>query len=219
MDAAAILADLQKRAQDVLADFDVDAKVEDAKAAANRVRERLETDPQARAAATGAGGLLLLGLLGTKGGRGFLGGLAKTGAVAALGALAYKTWNERQGGDGGGETPPDFLIDAQNDPAFAAAIVRAMAAGALADGVIDARERAVINGVAEAGDFDAAARAETDRRATVEEDVSSLAAAATSPNRAAQLYAAATLTADEDHPEAQKFLSRLSDALGLPPKR
>jgi len=33
----------------------------------------------------------MAGLLGTKGGRKIIGGVAKTGAVAALGALAYRT--------------------------------------------------------------------------------------------------------------------------------
>ena len=213
VDAAKIFSDLEAQAREVLENFDVEAKVDDARAAADRVRERLETDPQARTAAAGAGGLLLLGLLGTRGGRSFLGGVAKTGAVAALGALAYKTWNEKR--QGGSTPPPDFLVDAQNDPAFANAVVRAMLAGAWSDGVFDAREKSIIEGVLAAGDLDQELGALLHSETTEAEDLDFLIEAATTPNRAAQLFAAASLTADPDHPQTKEFLERLADALGL----
>jgi len=216
IDAEKILSDLRQQAEEIARDFDVDAKVDQAKQAAGKVRERLETDPQARTVATGAGGLLLLSLLGTRGGRGLIGNIAKTGAVAALGALAYKTWNERRGEEAG-DPPPDFLVDVKDDPDFALAVIRAMIASSYADGVLDAEERKRVTDVIElsGGNEDTLALLMESRDEA--EDLDHIASAATTPNRAVQLYAAAATTANIENDAEAKFLDRLAEKLGIAP--
>ena len=221
IDAEKILRDLKRQAEEITRDFDVDAKVDEAKEAAGKVRERLETDPQARTAAAGAGGLLLLGLLGTKGGRNLVGNIAKTGAVAALGALAYKAWNDRKGASPSSEqsdTPPaEFLDGANDDPYFALAVARAMFAAAYADGEIDQREHELVaNAIVEVGGNDETLGLLMDQR-DEEAELDRIAEAATTPNRAAQLYAAAAMTVDADNEKNAKFLERLAIRLGIAP--
>ncbi len=222
IDARQIFADLQKQAETIARDLDVDKGIADAKTAAGKVRERLQTDPQARTIAAGAGGLLLLGLLGSKGGRNLIGGVAKTGAVAALGALAYKAWADRQ--RGGAETAgaqdaekAGFLIETDKDPEFALALVHAMLAAAYADGFLDKQERlAVEAALIRAGASDA------DRSALLNdlpetERFDAIARAARTPNHAAELFAAAVVTAGENARAHADFFDRLADRLGVHP--
>ncbi len=229
-DAGKIFADLRREAESALKDFDVDAKVEDAKRAGTALRERLETDPNARAGAAGVGGLLLLGLLGTKGGRSLASGVAKTGAAAALGALAYKAWTERRGGGspgdasvtgaGTGDAADDepalraagYPTNLDDDPAFAEATLLTMIAAARADGVLDASEQNVID--AACADLD-----ETDRRRLTEAPddqlFATIARAAKSPNHAAELYTAAAVMARDPNADEAAFLERLRARLGV----
>lgn len=222
IDARQIFADLQKQAETIARDLNVEQGLADAKTAAGKVRERLETDPQARTVAAGAGGLLLLGLLGSKGGRNLIGGIAKTGAVAALGALAYKAWSDRQRGGADDVSPQEaekagFLIETDKDPEFALALVHAMLASAYADGSLDKRERLAV----EAALIRAGATDE-DRRALMNdlpetERFDAVARAARTPNHAAELFAAAVVTAGENARDHAGFFERLADRLGIHP--
>lgn len=219
IDTTKILEDLKRQARDVMADLDVDARVDDAKTAAGEVRERLRTEPQARNVAAGAGGLLLLGLLGSKGGRKLMGSVAKTGAAAAIGALAYRTWSERRGAGANAaadDAPPrDFMIEAEADPGFSRAIVRTMIAAAYADGAISAEEEKTVAEAIDAHGLGAEARAlllPAENEAALFDEIS---AAATTPNRAVQLYAAAVVAGDDDDHRGDAFLERLRVRLGV----
>ena len=144
-----LLQDLQNKAAQVANDVDVDAQVETARDAVQKVKERLEADPNARNAALGGGALLML-LMASKGGRRALGTVAKTGAVAAMGALAYKAWQERNGEAVGDVAPEDaaaagFVTSDAADPEFSRGMIEAMAVAAHADGVIDAAELELID--------------------------------------------------------------------------
>lgn len=222
-DARKILDELQKQAQVVARDVNLDRGVSDLKSAAGKVRTRLETDPQARTIAAGAGGLLLLGLLGSKGGRNLIGGVAQTGAVAALGALAYKAWSERGKSVATGERSPEtlrqdaFLIEADKDEGFALALVHAMLAASWADGVLDKQERIAI----EAALIKAGADDE-DRRDLLgdipeTERFEKIARAARTPNHAAELFAAAAVAAGEPDGRYAGFFERLAERLRLHP--
>lgn len=108
IDARRILEDLARQASDLAKDPNIQARMDDAKGAAAKVRERLETDPKARTIAAGAGGLLLLGMLGSKGGRKFVGNVARTGIVAGLGASPTRpggTGRARRGGRAASQGP------------------------------------------------------------------------------------------------------------------
>jgi uncharacterized membrane protein YebE (DUF533 family) len=219
IDARRILDDLTRQAAELTKDANVQSRLSDAKGAAAKVRERLETDPKARTIAAGAGGLLLLGLLGSRGGRNLIGGVAKTGVVAGLGALAYKAWLDRQGGGAAGASDADlketgFLIDADKDPDFAMALVQAMLGAAYADGNLDSREKISIDAA-----LIRSGASEDDRRALMndmpeKERLALIQKGARSPNHASEIYAAAAASAGSEGAESA-FLSRLADALGM----
>lgn len=221
IDARKIFAELQQQAGAIAKDFNVDQQLDQARGAADKVKQRLETDPQARTIAAGAGGLLLLGLIGTKGGRKLFGNVAKTGAVAALGALAYKAWTDRQGRASTSEPSPaeirdaGYLIETDNDPAFADSLIHAMLGSAYADGTLDAQERAAID----AALIRAGAGAE-DRRTLMNElpeteRLDAIAKGAKTPNHAAELFAAAAAIAGERNGSESQFLRKLADKLAI----
>ena len=145
MDFATIFADLQKQAKQAAKDLELEQTMQRGKDLSKEALEKLKTDRNTQVAATGAGALLLAAMLGTKGGRRFLGGAAKTGAVAGLGALAYKAWLDRQGKRATGDVDPGklgFVTDKKMEPEFAEALVRTMVAAAWADGALDDSEKA-----------------------------------------------------------------------------
>jgi uncharacterized membrane protein YebE (DUF533 family) len=227
IDARRILDDLQRQAAAMARDVDASGRIDDARTAAGKLRERLETDPAARTVAAGAGGLLLLGLLGSKGGRNLVGSIAKTGIVAGLGALAYKAWTERaadtQGRAGPGAPQPQdlrsagFQIEAGKDPAFDEALIHAMLGAAYSDGVIDKMERIAIEAALTRAGASEADRAELIGEMPAEDRIAKIVAGARSPNHAAELFAAAAAIAGETAARSP-FLEELAEALGLSPE-
>lgn len=220
LDARKILADLQRQAELAAREIDASGQVEKAKKAALDIRERLETDPAARTVAAGAGGLLLLGILGSKGGRRLIGDIAQTGAVAALGALAYKAWMERNGKSVGADRVREaetagFPIDPASDPEFALAVVRAMLAAAYSDGVLDAHENKIVSGAFSKADLTPDERAMLTSETPQEETLRLLANAAKTPHHAAEIYAAAVISAGDLNERETEFLAKLADRLGL----
>ncbi|MEO1475028.1 MAG: DUF533 domain-containing protein [Pseudomonadota bacterium] len=213
-----VLADLQEEAAKVAEAVELERRVEQGKAKADDLKERLETDPQARMVAAGAGGLLLAGLLGTNGGRKLIGGVAKTGAVAALGALAYRTWQGRQEPtetEAAEAMAAGYVGEATASPEFSEAIVRIMVAAAQADGVIDEAERMAIDTELQKLGTDADERAMLTKPVSEEELFDAVVPQALSPNHAAQLYAAASVVAGVRAPGERAFLKRLADRLGV----
>jgi uncharacterized membrane protein YebE (DUF533 family) len=215
-----MLAELKAEAAKVADQIDLDAKVEKGKQAAGEMRDKIETDPKARMAAMGAGGLLLAGLLGTGGGRKLVGGVAKTGAVAALGALAYHAWQTRNGADAGSPDPVEvdaagYITDEMASPQFAEALIRIMVAAAHADGELDASEQAAIADALAGAGVSEEARAVLLAGGTEVDAFDAAVLAAQSPNHAAQIYAAASAVAGGGEASEQAFLGRLADRLGL----
>jgi uncharacterized membrane protein YebE (DUF533 family) len=221
IDAGKVLADLQHQAERAAREIGDSAALDKAKKAAGDLRERLKTDPQAQMVAAGAGGLLLLGLLGSKGGRRLMGDIAQTGAVAALGALAYKTWMERHGKKVDPKTlvkdaqASGFPIDPASDPDFALGVVRAMLAAAYADGVLDAHEHRAIDAAAAKADLSPEDRRILRNEIPEEETLRLIASTAKTPHHAAELYAAAVVSAGDLNDRESAFLTRLADRLGL----
>jgi uncharacterized membrane protein YebE (DUF533 family) len=217
IDANKILAELELQARKTAAELGLGDAAAGAKDAAGKFRKRLEDDPQTRTIAAGAGGLALLALLGSKRGRRFAGDMAKTGAVAGLGYLAWKAWQDRQGAsptDVATASAAGFPTNASEDPQFALAVLKSMLASAYADGVIDAHEARTID--------DAMAKAGVpleDRRLiappSAEVAIEEIAAAAISPNHAAELYAAAVVAAGDIDATESVFLKKLADRLGV----
>lgn len=216
MDFAKIFEDLKQRAEKAVKDFDIDKTVEQGKDLGEDALERLKTDRNAQIAA-GAGGVLVAAMLGTKGGRRFLGGAAKAGAVAGLGALAYKAWMDRTGGNS--ESEPKvaelgFVTDANMDSEFAGALIQTMVAAAWADGGLSAEESAAIEAALKNATPEEARALTVNDRPELE-TLKEISAAAKSPNQAAQLYAAACLVTQDTTRSESNFLARLAGALGI----
>lgn len=147
----------------------------------------------------------------------------KLGGLAAVAAIGYTAWQRHRGATGAAlqlppaESPFSPARAPQGQDGLARGIMVAMIQGAKADGHIDAAEQARIFGRIEALDLDAGAKAFVIDELAAPADATRVAAHATSPETAAELYAAALLAMDPDTPEERAFLTRLQAALGLDP--
>lgn len=177
-----------------------------------------------------AGAGLLAVLLGQKSVRKMAGGLMGVGASAALGALAYRAWQNWNAGQPAGAapvaTPADappadspFLpkTDASGAP-FALALIKAMIAAANADGHIGPDEHKQIFDAANRAGFDADAKAFIFDALSNPPSVRQIASMASGMEQAAELYLAARLAIDPDHPSEKAFLEALAQAMNLPPQ-
>ena len=178
-----------------------------------------------------AGGLVTL-LMTNKKSRKMAGSLVKYGALAAVGGLAYKAYSDWQAGKSADTTqaeasaaapspPPEnstFLAggapQAQSD--LSLALLRAMIAAAKADGHIDAEEQTRIFGFLDQVDLDTEAKAFVMDELRAPLDVDAVAKAATSPEIAAELYAASLLIIDDRNPAEKGYLAMLAARLQLP---
>jgi uncharacterized membrane protein YebE (DUF533 family) len=145
----------------------------------------------------------------------------KLGGLAAVAAIGYTAWQRHTGAATRGLQlpPPDsgFALDhaPQGQDSLARGILVAMIQGAKADGHIDADEQARIFGQVGALSLDESAKAFMMDELAAQEDVSRVAAHASTPEIAAELYAAAFLAMDPDTAEERLFLTRLQAALRL----
>ena len=178
---------------------------------------------QLGAAAT-AGGLGAV-VLGTKTGRSAAMGAAKLGALALIGGLAYKAYeNYSQGkplltpasGFAAQQAPSGSGFEPQavtNDTAIL--YIRAMIAAAAADGRIDQGEQQKIMGALSQAGFEKEAHdfivQEIQNPATADQ----LAAACQSGEQAVQVFTAARIVIDLDTNEENDFLVDLATKLGI----
>lgn len=188
-----------------------------------KLRDLVQQNPLA--AGTAAGGLGGL-LLGTKTGRSIAGSAVKVGALALIGGLAYKAFQNYQAGRPliTGATDAEAAPQGSGfEPAAvtnetAALYIRAMIAAAASDGRIDSDEQARIVGSLKQAGVDAEAEeflaTELNNPSTAEQ----LAAAVQSPEEAVQVYTAARIAIDPDTSGEQQFLARLAAALGIDSK-
>ena len=176
----------------------------------------------ATGAAGGVGGLVL----GTRAGRAIAGSAAKLGALALIGGLAYKAFQNYQAGRPliAGGASPDVAPDGSGfEPSAvtnesATLYIKAMIAAAAADGRIDDAEQAKIIASLKQGGVDAEAEEflanELNNPATAED----LANAVTSPEEAVQVYTAARIAIEPDSAGEKQFLGQLAAALGIDAK-
>lgn len=185
-----------------------------------QLRQIVRDNPLASAgAAGGLGGLIL----GTKTGRAAAGSAARIGALALIGGLAYKAFQNYQAGkpliDGLEATSvaprgSGFEPDAVSNEA-ATLYIRAMIAAAAADGRIDDAEQAkLISSLQQAG-MDEEAEAFLADELNNPASIAELAAAVASPEEAVQVYTAARLAIEPDSHAEKAFLADLAAALGI----
>jgi uncharacterized membrane protein YebE (DUF533 family) len=183
----------------------------------------------ASGAAGGLLGLLVGGKKKKKKGGGF-GGVLSHGGAAMLGALANQAYQSWQKGQAPGQTPvaspqqaaavePRFLpaaAPASDGQPFELALIRAMIAAAKADGHVDADEqRRIFDKVGELG-LDAESKAFIFDALAAPIGVSEVAAFATTPEQAAELYLASRLAVEPDGPAELAYLEALAHRLKLP---
>jgi uncharacterized membrane protein YebE (DUF533 family) len=176
-----------------------------------------------------AGGLAGL-LLGTKGGR-KIGKKAVTyGGMALVAGLAYKAYQGYRANQQGTQPPPrgepipleaprGTAFDPAQQPggenAFAVILLTAMISAAKADGHIDREEQdRIFDKIDEAGlDSEAKAFLMDELRSPL--DLDKVVAGASSPETAAEIYAASRLAIDPDHAAEKAYLQMLAARLGL----
>ncbi|MGN6152281.1 MAG: tellurite resistance TerB family protein [Lysobacteraceae bacterium] len=162
-----------------------------------------------------AGGALAL-LLGNRRAR----KMATLGGLAAVGALAYRAygdWKRQQDGASSVATPPPIApaLSAPEAETHSQALLKALIAAAKADGHVDERERAAIEGEFVRLDADADTRQWLQAELQKPLDPAEVAAAAASPELAAQMYAASVMVVDEQNFMERAYLDELARQLKL----
>ena len=185
----------------------------------DQILNTLKTDQNAqRTAMTGAAGLAAGLLLG----RGGFGGLAKMGAIAAVGGLAYKAWQNHQAQQGNG-FPVDrdrFIPPAQagyQQEELSKTLVRAMIAATKADGQIDATEKDAIFKRLETMPLGAEEKAFVFDELSSPLDLNAVVERADSAEHGTEIYAASLVAITADTPAERAYLDALAHKLGLAP--
>ncbi|MFC0408259.1 tellurite resistance TerB family protein [Roseomonas elaeocarpi] len=196
---------------------------------ADAARQALGSGGHGGLAAGGAAGSLLGLVMGGKR-KGRFNSTLSHGGAALLGALAsraFENWQARQpAAQAPVATPaeaervaPRFLASAApagDGQPFELALVRAMIAAAKADGHVDAEEQRRIFGRVEELGLDAESKGFVFDALSQPLGVGEVAASATTPEQAAELYLAARLAVDPDQPAERAFLEALAHRLNLP---
>ncbi|MCC0021214.1 MAG: tellurite resistance TerB family protein [Nitratireductor sp.] len=190
----------------------------------DKLRETAANNPTlTKVGAIGAAGVLLS----TGAGRNIL----KLGALAGIGGLAYKTYQDWQANQGKpveapeaareavkelapppAGTPFDHATDGQDR---ALAFLTAMIAAAKADGEIDKDEQQRIFGKVSELVQDREARAFLMDEMMAPLDIDRIVALAKSPEQAVELYTASAMAIEIDTPAEREYLNVLADRLGL----
>lgn len=209
----------------------------------NRIVDALQNDPAARNATLAGGGGFAAGLapsmLMGSSGRKFLGKAAQYGAIAAVGGLAYHAWQNHQrnaaatapaSASGVATLAPTpaaadyeaapagtaFLPapdDAAAQEALGRALVRAMIAAAMADGKIDAAEKARIFERLSAMKLDAGAKAFVFHELNAPLDLNAVVSGVATPEMAAEIYAASLVAIECETPAEAAYLKLLAAPL------
>jgi uncharacterized membrane protein YebE (DUF533 family) len=142
------------------------------------------------------------------------------GGLAALGVVAYKAYSNWQANQPGQAAVPPQTIDqvpTQQVEVHSQAILKALVAAAKADGHVDDRERALIEGEFVKLEADQAFQHWLHLELNKPLDPAEVALAATTPEIAAEMYLASVMMVDEEHFMEKAYLDELSRQLKLDP--
>jgi uncharacterized membrane protein YebE (DUF533 family) len=165
-------------------------------------------------------------LMGGRRSGGLAASAARLGGLALIGTRAYKAYQTYQagkpllgmGGGGTGLSSPAAFDPAAATDDDALLFARAMVAAATADGRVDTNERArIVQAMTQAGIDPQATRWLEDELASPA-TVEDLSAGIETPEKAAQVYAAARLAIDPDTIQEREFLRQLAESLDLDPE-
>jgi uncharacterized membrane protein YebE (DUF533 family) len=174
-----------------------------------------------------AAGGLGAAVLGTRAGRSLAGSAVKVGALALIGGLAYKAFENYSQGRPLISAGPAAVVDRPapagtgfepqaitNDSALL--YIRAMIAAAAADGRIDENEqKKIMGGLQQVGVGDKAAHDFLVNEINNPASIDDLAAACKSDEEAVQVFTAARIAVDLDNQAENDFLVALANKLGL----
>ncbi|MEZ5871112.1 MAG: tellurite resistance TerB family protein [Nitratireductor sp.] len=203
----------------------------------DKVRKGIAENPgMAKAAGIGLAAVLL----GTRSGRALTGTAVKLGGLAAVGGLAYKAYQNWQGGgsaqveappvdarESGSSTPAPrgqllpppqdtaFSHDEANGQDAARIFLTAMIAAAKSDGQIDADEQKRIFGKLNEMETGAEGKAYLMEEMMAPIDVDRIAAMATTRERAVEIYTASCMAIVTDTDAERQYLDRLAEKMGL----
>lgn len=140
----------------------------------------------------------------------------KVGGAAALGALAYKVYNDWQANQTSPTTPSNDTFDAQNS-IHEPLILKAMIAAAKADGHVDETEMVHIEtAIAQAG-ADEQLKTLIHQELNKPLDPSQIAQLATTPQQASEVYLASLIIIDDQNFMEKAYLQELAKQLNLDP--
>lgn len=169
------------------------------------------------------GGALGL-LVGSKRGRKLGGKALKYGAVAAVGMLAWKAWQNSQGTkeaagqSAAAEGEPVEALHGEYQERRSLELLQAMIMAARADGHIDAQERELLAQQIDALGADDELHRWVERQLTAPLDAEALARQADSPQAAREMYLISVAVIDEQNPMERAWLDQLATALKLQPE-
>ena len=188
----------------------------------DQILKALQSDPNTqRTALTGAAGMAAGMLLGGGNPGKLLGNAVKIGAVAAVGGLAYKAWQNHQNNQMGTAASPDAFIppatDSQAQEQLGKTLVRAMIAAAKADGKIDGDEKEAIFTKLETMSLSAEEKAWVFDELSSPLDINAVVARADTPEHASEIYAASLVAITADTASERAYLDALATKLKLDP--
>lgn len=166
--------------------------------------------------ALAAGGLALL--LGTGSGRRLTGTALKLGSLAAIGGLAYKSyqnWAGKQGSDTDTPATPVHELTGSEAAARQALLLRAMIAAAKADGHIDNAEQAKIRAQIENIGLSQTERDFLQAEIAHPLEAQALAAEVNDKEIAAEVYLVSRIVIDMNNEAERDYLAELAKHLGL----
>lgn len=165
------------------------------------------------------GGALGL-LVGSKRGRKLGGKALKYGAIAGVGVLAWKAWQNYQGNAGGGSQAQDGepveQLGGEARERRSLELLQAMIMAARADGHIDDQERELITQQIDALGADRQLHDWVAQQMQAPLDAQALARQADSPQAAREIYLISVAVIDDQNPMERAWLDQLGQALALP---
>jgi uncharacterized membrane protein YebE (DUF533 family) len=136
------------------------------------------------------------------------------GGAAALGALAYKVYNDYQSKQGQTLNDKQARFD-ENDANHSMLILRSMIAASKADGHVDEEEMAKIEQAVDNMGADYQITKLVSEELHKPLDPSEIAQLATSPQQASEIYLASLIVADEQNFMEKAYLKELAKQLNL----
>lgn len=140
----------------------------------------------------------------------------KVGGAAALGALAYKVYNDWQSKQSSPATSNEPFD--QSQPIHNQLIIKAMIAAAKADGHVDNDEMQQIEAAIEQSGADSELRDLIHQELNKPLDPTQIARLASTPQQAAEVYLASLLVVDEQNFMEKAYLQELAKQLQLAPE-